>query len=42
MSAEFGNPPWMFGVHSYEVIAGGAAVMAIFDDPSAAGNWQRL
>lgn len=38
MSAEFGSPPWLFGTHSYEVIAGGAAVLAVFDDPAAAGQ----
>jgi hypothetical protein len=37
MSAEFGSPPWLFGLHSYEVLQGGAAVLAVFDDPAAAG-----
>jgi hypothetical protein len=35
--AEFGFPPWLFGMHSYEVLAGGKAVLAVFDDPAAAG-----
>eukprot|EP00882_Tetradesmus_deserticola_P021614 GHRQ01023397.1.p1 GENE.GHRQ01023397.1~~GHRQ01023397.1.p1 ORF type:complete len:507 (+),score=193.19 GHRQ01023397.1:451-1971(+) len=38
MSAEFGSPPWLFGLHSYEVLQDGAAVLAVFDDPAAAGS----
>lgn len=38
MSAEFGSPPWLFGLHSYEVIAGGAAILAVFSDPAAPGS----
>jgi hypothetical protein len=38
MDAEFGFPPWLFGMHSYEVLAGGKAALAVFDDPAAAGG----
>ncbi|KAF6265687.1 Alpha/Beta hydrolase protein [Scenedesmus sp. NREL 46B-D3] len=38
LSAEFGSPPWLFGMHSYEVLQGGAAVLAVFDEPAAAGS----
>eukprot|EP00879_Flechtneria_rotunda_P016022 GHRR01016758.1.p1 GENE.GHRR01016758.1~~GHRR01016758.1.p1 ORF type:complete len:650 (+),score=174.18 GHRR01016758.1:481-2430(+) len=38
MAAEFGSPPWLFGMHSYEVLAGGAAVLAVLDDPKVAGS----
>eukprot|EP00878_Enallax_costatus_P005601 GHUV01005874.1.p1 GENE.GHUV01005874.1~~GHUV01005874.1.p1 ORF type:complete len:700 (+),score=125.31 GHUV01005874.1:43-2142(+) len=38
MSAEFGSPPWLFGCHSYQVVSGGTAVLAVFSDPSAAGS----
>lgn len=38
MSAEFGSPPWLFGLHSYEVLAGGSAVLAVYGDPAAAGR----
>ncbi|KAF8061339.1 dapb3 [Scenedesmus sp. PABB004] len=38
MAAEFGQPPWLVGQQSYQVIAGGAAVVAVFDDPAAAGS----
>lgn len=38
MNAEFGFPPWLFGMHSYEVLAGGSAILAVYNDPSAAGR----
>lgn len=28
----------MFGLHTYEVLAGGKAILAVFDDPEAAGE----
>lgn len=38
MAAEFGTPPWLFGLHSYEILQEGAAVLTLFDDPAAAGS----
>jgi hypothetical protein len=37
MNAEFGMPPWLFGMHSYEVLAGGSSILAVYSDPAAAG-----
>lgn len=38
MKAEFGGPPWLLGMHSYEVLAGGQAILAVYNDPAAAGD----
>eukprot|EP00775_Hariotina_reticulata_P008996 gene8996-9169_t len=38
MAAEFGGPPWVFGLHGYQVLAGGNAALAVFSDPAKAGN----
>ena len=38
MAAEFGVPCWRFGVSTYAIIAGGSAILAVYNDPKAAGS----
>jgi hypothetical protein len=38
MQAEFGVPCWRFGVATYSIIGGGSAILAVYNDPKAAGS----